>query len=1132
MDQFTLIIKNYKCWGDEKVIVFDRGLTHLSGESGSGKTTIFEAIFYCLYGGNVKNLKKDEKHTSVCMKFPTFSITRSKPPEKVHVKLFDKNIDLYGEDAKNYIYQLFNSKNVWLSSSYIKQNINHQLITGTSAERMELIESLVYSDCIDDEQRPDYYLDKVSEVKYQSNEKLNLLNAELNVIVRNIDRFKENNPFYLNYGDVDEKSLKQLKKDIIECEEDIKTFVRRSENNVYFNELNSRKEILLNEIDFNINIDELEDRLISLNKNIQDLKDRERLDSLIEIGYSIDKDIKNVSKNLSITSMNNELEELKEKLIQQEQLRKKFIVNNEFSFIFSKKLGLEDEISKIDVKDIELLNEQLRDLDEQLDVLEQDKIDFQNNEILRDIISERDDLEEYINSIQLKSIDELKAFLTKLEQDKVNLNNEKHEINENEKLRLLIEERDSLEFDEEHVQYKIQANRDNQIYEDLRKIGEFNAPLKREKIKNLFVVNEFIDKQEQIYKNLIEYNNLKKTINEDNKRIKMNNSMLEKNYKDDLKKYNEFVKFRKELDSVEHVSLERIDEDDDMTLQYAEDKERLYSMKLKELECPNCKHGLCMEKGKLSKGTMNNEERKKIQIMLDTVLKEMDKRYIKEENDVLIENLKYKLSLINVQDKPIEPIFEELKELIEYNERNVLNNFDKPSMSYQDVKDVLISLSNEKLYRDLNKRINGRNVLNLRDIRNVESEIKSNKIMIENVNKEIQNEKRKYFIKLEKEKDLSSLEDKISLYPPLRDLTNPLKEINSLKGNRDKLMSVIGKENEKLRLIQRKRDEIQCLDDELDCFDQDEILDLLDPRDEINNIKNEIKFIETEIINEKERRVYISEKNKELDKLMEKINKFEHVADIKFSEQLLRQLLKDKSLLEKEINESKQTIIEIAVKKDEISKIDNKLSTMKYYEFKPSIIDELKSELKELNNRIPIFESYITYKNMLKEYNAVNEDIERGNVYLNKISSLYELIKKVSNEHLMEKIQMINDVIADVLSNIFQNPIEVTIETFKELKSKKEKMEINLRILYNGVLYDKVSDLSGGEMERLSLALLIAMNRVVDSKIILLDEIMSGLDGGMKEASLECIRENLNDRIIIHICHDVVDGWYDRVEFV
>ena len=74
-----------------------------------------------------------------------------------------------------------------------------------------------------------------------------------------------------------------------------------------------------------------------------------------------------------------------------------------------------------------------------------------------------------------------------------------------------------------------------------------------------------------------------------------------------------------------------------------------------------------------------------------------------------------------------------------------------------------------------------------------------------------------------------------------------------------------------------------------------------------------------------------------------------------------------------------------------------------------------------------------------------------------------------------------------------------------------------------------MSELSGGERSRVSLALLIAFSKYGRSPVLLLDESLSSLDVVTKECAISVIKQCLNDKIIITVNHDTTEGVYDSV---
>ncbi len=55
--------------------------------------------------------------------------------------------------------------------------------------------------------------------------------------------------------------------------------------------------------------------------------------------------------------------------------------------------------------------------------------------------------------------------------------------------------------------------------------------------------------------------------------------------------------------------------------------------------------------------------------------------------------------------------------------------------------------------------------------------------------------------------------------------------------------------------------------------------------------------------------------------------------------------------------------------------------------------------------------------------------------------------------------------------------------------------------------------MSGGEGDRASLALTLALNRLSSCPLLMLDESIASLDLNMKEAAIRTIRENTNNTV-------------------
>ena len=87
-------------------------------------------------------------------------------------------------------------------------------------------------------------------------------------------------------------------------------------------------------------------------------------------------------------------------------------------------------------------------------------------------------------------------------------------------------------------------------------------------------------------------------------------------------------------------------------------------------------------------------------------------------------------------------------------------------------------------------------------------------------------------------------------------------------------------------------------------------------------------------------------------------------------------------------------------------------------------------------------------------------------------------------------------------------------------------------IYHNGNIYDNITPLSGGERDRVSLAMTIALSIIHTSPIVLLDECMSALNSDLREDCIDSMRRFLieqGQKTVINVEHAGIDGLYDCV---
>jgi ABC-type lipoprotein export system ATPase subunit len=163
-----------------------------------------------------------------------------------------------------------------------------------------------------------------------------------------------------------------------------------------------------------------------------------------------------------------------------------------------------------------------------------------------------------------------------------------------------------------------------------------------------------------------------------------------------------------------------------------------------------------------------------------------------------------------------------------------------------------------------------------------------------------------------------------------------------------------------------------------------------------------------------------------------------------------------------------------------------------------------------------------------KEISTLKE-ISKNIIEQLEINKQMEKIIKESEAEVMDKnINSINIQLNNILSTAFDD-IKIEIGLLKDLKNGETKPQINLKVQIDGKEFPNLDYPSGGQQDWISVALTITFNLILGSKIIILDEVMASLSGRNREKCLKIIKTFLKDKIIISVCHDVTEGYYDEI---
>lgn len=130
---------NFRCYSDKTFDLGNNGLSLVSGSSGVGKSTIFMAIYFALYGTGTKIVSHGKTSCSVEMEFNDMKIVRSRRPNRVVVN------DTYEDEiAQNMINAKFGD--CFSVTGYIAQNAIGSFILMSPIEKLEFLEKFAFKD--------------------------------------------------------------------------------------------------------------------------------------------------------------------------------------------------------------------------------------------------------------------------------------------------------------------------------------------------------------------------------------------------------------------------------------------------------------------------------------------------------------------------------------------------------------------------------------------------------------------------------------------------------------------------------------------------------------------------------------------------------------------------------------------------------------------------------------------------------------------------------------------------------------------------------------------------------------------------------------------------------------------------
>lgn len=193
--------------------------------------------------------------------------------------------------------------------------------------------------------------------------------------------------------------------------------------------------------------------------------------------------------------------------------------------------------------------------------------------------------------------------------------------------------------------------------------------------------------------------------------------------------------------------------------------------------------------------------------------------------------------------------------------------------------------------------------------------------------------------------------------------------------------------------------------------------------------------------------------------------------------------------------------------------------------------DYYESKINDLNTRLEQGKEFERLNKENESLIAKKEQLDALVVRVDKLADLIEIVKKVSLQPMEEIVEAINVTTNNILEELYDSPIQIALSVSKESSDSENsiKMVVNMQIYYGEESYPNISSLSGGESDRISLALTLALSKLHQSPMLIFDECMASLNSDYREKCLKVIKDTIDEKVIFDICHESVEGYHDEI---
>lgn len=1072
----TVSIKNFRKWENHTFNIPLNGVTLLKGKSGSGKTTLLNCIYWGLYG----TLKKISPNgnpkavTEVTLIFPEAVIYRANHPNRLTITAKQgDSINRY-EDlvAQQLICYMFGNSEVWQTSCYVLQGERNLFLSMNNNSKMDLLNAIAFH-----EENPAVKIDKLQQ----------LIREQKNINQRLNDDFERQKAIYQslpteNFDQnkiLSEQLVQQYKQNLLSIDQEISTTTEQL----------NRKKLLLEQLA------NYQDKISLLQPPEKPQESQQLLSLSLKINKDLDypqlfeqyQKVKNVIERFSVDKIINRkiTEQDANQARQQEQ---KYYSNLSICQAYKvdyKPSAIDQEINRVST----LVENQfkyksaqtVKELSHKISAIHiQDYSETFTPEDLTNCIKQEEIYQRQLDLCQKLNIPYDKEII---EQEQATLNY----LLSNQTAFKNFQQAKQLQAEIDQIVVKNYSHRFDQsdYYRAVDQRRSYNENIRicdRLGIKyDEKVVSDRIRAIEEVI-NYLQYQEIKNSI-------------------DKLEKPVEPEKLDIQVEQQKQQAIEQ---------QITEIQAKIPVLQLmsRSLKCPHCTKAVLYREGTLATGqdpseAQQEQERIKRQLVVLQAQLLEQKQKVAEYHQIVnqyqkkLSEYESKISVLNYQldklqvPKPVEQLDQLLLE----------NNIPILQKKLADLQTIVFSV--------------------------VDYDPEYVQQVLDNQN---QAEKRQYLIaQLEKLKKLNLLEG-----PVFDDL-----QISSMQRRLYDLQTIIylpvikysSKYISQVLDNQRLQKEKENLVSQLNYFTEQEYLEgeVLEPDQlkyyhqllhQLSNLEViDLPSISSQMLNDS----LEYQRNQQLLQQLETILNGLTLPEY----QNYQIMLEDFSSLTKQYQQqllcyqnNYQTLTGL------ITELEQQINRLQGNEEKLAEMNNQRNQWRfQIDEHYRCSQIYQEYQKLTQCYNALT-----NSVYLiTKAERLLKILLVCECQGLEDTVNCLNASMMQSLQELFEQEMSVSLELFKTNKTTGDnKPTVNFVINYANGSYDNINQLSGGEGDRVSLAVTMAFNKLSNFPLLILDETLASLDQELKNEVISALAANSDHGVLI-VMHEGIEGVFDHI---